>query len=80
MDTNYLLKTADADPAYITVHTEGWRTGDRDTLAKLFDPDLADGVKPDEYKFRLYVHLETGTQGTAICVPACGLLRELGSG
>ncbi|CAK7217467.1 hypothetical protein SCUCBS95973_003162 [Sporothrix curviconia] len=60
IDTQCLLKTDDAEPAYITVHTEGWRTGDAATLAKLFDPAQADGVQPSEYKFRLYVHLETG--------------------
>ncbi len=62
VDTNYLLKTDDSDAAYITVHTEGWRTGDKEVLAKLFNPDLADTVTPEEYKFRLYVHLETGDE------------------
>ncbi len=62
VDTNYLLKTADPEPAYITVHSDGWRTGPQDVLAKLFDPAQADGVKPDEYRFRLYLYLETGDE------------------
>lgn len=60
IDTQYLLKTDDSEPAYITVHTEGWRTGDPEVLAKLFDPTQADSVSPNAYSFRLYVHLETG--------------------
>ncbi|KAL1894055.1 hypothetical protein Sste5346_006197 [Sporothrix stenoceras] len=60
IDTQYLLKTDDDEPAYITVYTEGWRTGPADVLARLFDPAQADGVAPSDYRFRLYVHLETG--------------------
>lgn len=47
-------------PAYITVKTHGWRTGPREVLEKLFDPDQADIVDPRTYLFRLYIHLETG--------------------
>ena len=49
-------------PAYITVKTDGWRTGTREVLEKLFDPDQADTVDPRTYLFRLYIRLETGDQ------------------
>lgn len=62
VETNYLLKTDDADPAYITVKTNGWRTGDRHVLEKLFDPEAANNVSPADYKFRLYVKMETGDE------------------
>jgi hypothetical protein len=61
VDTQYLLKTDDG--AYITVHTEGWRTagaGGQEALKKLFDPRAADTVSPGDYRFRLYINLETG--------------------
>ena len=63
VDTHYLLKTDDG--AHITVHTEGWRTvgtGGREALEKLFDPLAADTVSPADYKFRLYINLETGDE------------------
>ncbi|KAB8345942.1 hypothetical protein FH972_022994 [Carpinus fangiana] len=60
LETNYLLKTDDTDPAYITVKTTGWRTGDKETLQKLLDPQLANEVSPHDYKFRLYVRMESG--------------------
>lgn len=49
-------------PAYITVKTDGWRTGPREVLEKLFDPEQADNVDPRTYLFRLYIHLETGDE------------------
>ncbi|KAM0723970.1 hypothetical protein Q7P37_000961 [Cladosporium fusiforme] len=62
VDTNYLLITNDEEPAYITVQTAGWRTGPREVLEKLFDPEQADDVLPSEYSFRLTVKLETGDE------------------
>lgn len=60
--TNYLLKTSDAVPAYIAVSTTGWRTGPREVLEKLFDPQAADDVDASEYSFRLTIKLETGDE------------------
>ena len=51
--TNYLLKTSDPEPAYITVQTTGWRTGPKEVMEKLFNPEEADTVKASEYSFRL---------------------------
>ncbi|KAI5358456.1 hypothetical protein Slin14017_G107390 [Septoria linicola] len=62
VSTNYLLRTADAKPAYITVQTTGWRTGSKEVLEKLFDPDQANAVKPSDYSFRLSIKLETGDE------------------
>ena len=62
VSTNYLLKTADPEPAYITVQTTGWRTGPKEVLEKLFDPELANEVKPADYSFRLSIKLETGDE------------------
>ena len=60
VETNYLLQTSDEPPAYITVQTNGWRTGPKEVLEKLFDPVKADDVQPSEYSFRLVIKLETG--------------------
>lgn len=60
LDSSYLLQTHDHPPAYISVRTEGWRVGPRDTLEKLDDPTQADEVDPKTYSFRLYIHMETG--------------------
>lgn len=62
LETNYLLKTNDSEPAYIVIKTSGWRTGPREVLEKLFDPEQANSVKPSEYSFRLYVNMETGDE------------------
>ncbi|KAJ0337855.1 hypothetical protein COL922a_006267 [Colletotrichum nupharicola] len=62
VETSYLLKTDDAEPAYITVKTTGWRYGPRDVMERLFDPARANDVKPDEYSFRLNVKMETGDE------------------
>ncbi|MCJ1260388.1 hypothetical protein MMC22_000249 [Lobaria immixta] len=60
LDANFLLQTHDHPPAFISVKTDGWRVGPRETLEKLEDPALADEVDPKSYSFRLYVHMETG--------------------
>ena len=62
MSTNYLLRTADEQPAFIAVQTSGWRTGSREVMERLFDPERADGVDPSEYSFRLSIKLETGDE------------------
>ncbi|KAF9874323.1 hypothetical protein CkaCkLH20_08306 [Colletotrichum karsti] len=62
VETSYLLKTDDPEPAYITVRTTGWRTGPREVMERLFDPARANDVKPDEYSFRLNVKMETGDE------------------
>ncbi|TKA68358.1 hypothetical protein B0A49_06605 [Cryomyces minteri] len=62
LETNYLLQTTEDLPAYIAVQTRGWRTGPSDVLAKLFDPQQADGVGASEYCFRVTIQLETGDE------------------
>ncbi|KAI5924464.1 hypothetical protein F4810DRAFT_709428 [Camillea tinctor] len=53
METAYLLRTNDEEPAL---------TGPRDVLQALQDPARADGVDPSTYKFRLFVTMETGDE------------------
>ncbi|KAI0522185.1 hypothetical protein F5B22DRAFT_462891 [Xylaria bambusicola] len=60
METMYLLKTNDADPAYIEIRTRGFRTGPKEVLQALQDPVRADSVDPSTYSFRLSVAMETG--------------------
>lgn len=62
VSTNYLLRTNDESPAFITVQTTGWRTGPREVMQRLFDPDKANSVDPSEYSFRLSITLETGDE------------------
>lgn len=63
MDTRYLLATADSPtPAHIMVRTEGWRTGPPEVLLRLLDPVEGDKVAPEEYRFRLFIKLETGDE------------------
>lgn len=62
VSTNYLLRTSDEPPAYITVQTTGWRKGPREVLERLFDPTQASDVDPGEYSFRLNIKLETGDE------------------
>lgn len=62
VSTNYLLCTDDDEPAYITVQTSGWRTGPKEVMERLFDPEKANGVDPSEYSFRLSIKLETGDE------------------
>ncbi|KAG6362765.1 hypothetical protein INS49_007859 [Diaporthe citri] len=62
VDTRYLLATADAEPAHIMVRTEGWRTGPPEVLTRLLDPVEGDKVSPDEYRFRIFIRLETGDE------------------
>ena len=52
------------------MHSRGWRTGPSDVMARLLDPDPAvvDGVRPDEYFFRIFVEMETGDQRYADAV------------
>lgn len=62
VDTRYLLATADPEPAHIMVRTEGWRTGPPEVLTRLLDPVEGDKVSPDEYRFRIFIRLETGDE------------------
>lgn len=62
VDTRYLLATGDAEPAHIMVRTEGWRTGPPEVLTRLLDPVEGDKVSPDEYRFRIFIRLETGDE------------------
>ncbi|KAG4438017.1 hypothetical protein IFR05_006518 [Cadophora sp. M221] len=62
LQTNYILQTYDNPPAHIVVKTHGWRTGPPEILAQLADPELADKVDPNSYKFRLFIDMETGDE------------------
>ncbi|PGH10796.1 hypothetical protein AJ79_05269 [Helicocarpus griseus UAMH5409] len=57
---NYLLQTADDPPAFIVAKTTGWMTGAKDVLEKVGDPNTADSVNPNTYKYRINISLETG--------------------
>ncbi|BCR89683.1 DUF3237 domain-containing protein [Aspergillus chevalieri] len=56
----YMLQTADDPPAYIIVKTNGWLTGSKDVLDKVNDPNMADAVNPNNYKYRVNLSMETG--------------------
>jgi len=62
METNYILQTHDDPPAHIMISTNGWRTGSPEILAQLADPEKADQVNPNSYKFRLFITMETGDE------------------
>ena len=62
VDTRYILQTGDEPPAFIEVKTSGWRTGSKDVLEKLANPQTADTVNPNTYKFRFSVQMETGDE------------------
>lgn len=60
VDTRYLLVTDDPTPAHIMVQTTGWRTGPPDVPERLLDPVEGDKVPASDYRFRLFIRLETG--------------------
>ncbi|KAH9895487.1 hypothetical protein F4778DRAFT_783846 [Xylariomycetidae sp. FL2044] len=62
METVYLLRTDDAEPAFIQIRTRGHRTGPKEVLEALQDPARADTVDPSTYSFRLFVSMETGDE------------------
>ncbi|CAG8185482.1 unnamed protein product [Penicillium salamii] len=59
---NYILQTVDEPPAFIIVRTEGWLTGAKDVLEKVIDSNMADGVNPGSYKYRVNLSMETGDE------------------
>jgi hypothetical protein len=59
---NYILQTVDDPPAFIIVRTEGWLTGAKDVLEKVIDSNMADGVNPGSYKYRVNLSMETGDE------------------
>jgi len=59
---NYIIQTADENPAYIVVKTDGWLTGAKDVLEKLNDPAVADTINPSTYKHRFNLSMETGDE------------------
>ncbi|KAJ5171134.1 uncharacterized protein N7500_003917 [Penicillium coprophilum] len=59
---SYILQTVDEPPAFIMVRTEGWLTGAKDVLEKVIDANMADGVNPGSYKYRVNLSMETGDE------------------
>jgi hypothetical protein len=59
---SYILQTVDEPPAFIIVRTEGWLTGAKDVLEKVIDSNMADGVNPGSYKYRVNLSMETGDE------------------
>lgn len=59
---SYILQTTDEPPAWIVVKTDGWLTGAKDVLEKVNDANLADGVNPSTYKYRINLAMETGDE------------------
>ncbi|GAA5830550.1 hypothetical protein JCM3766R1_002759 [Sporobolomyces carnicolor] len=62
LSTRYLLETDDG--AFIQVQTRGWRTGPKEVLDRLSRAARDEGFEgkvpgPDEYKFRLFIEMET---------------------
>ncbi|KAI9849428.1 MAG: hypothetical protein M1837_004048 [Sclerophora amabilis] len=62
VDTRYLIQTKDESPAYITISTNGWRTGPRDVLEALTSADNSGLIDPDSYRFRIFISMETGDE------------------
>ncbi|GAA5996469.1 hypothetical protein JCM5350_007732 [Sporobolomyces pararoseus] len=68
LSTRYLLKTDDG--VFIKVETRGWRTGKKEVLEKLSRAARAGGgggegeevPGPEEYKFRLFIEMETDSK------------------
>ncbi|KAI5480202.1 outer membrane protein, beta-barrel domain containing protein [Pseudohyphozyma bogoriensis] len=65
LSTRYLLKMKDEN-VYIQLQTRGWRTGPPEVMARL-SAAAREGFEgacptPDEYKFRLFVEMETDTR------------------
>jgi hypothetical protein len=62
VSADYIIQTADDNPAYIVVKTTGWLTGAKDVLEKLSDPAVADTINPSTYKYRFDLSMETGDE------------------
>jgi len=62
IDATYLLQTNDEPAAYITARSKGWHTGPKDLLERLNDPQTADTIPANQYKFRISLELETGDE------------------
>lgn len=62
IDATFLLQTNDEPAAYITARSKGWRTGPKDVLERLNDPQVADTIPATQYKFRITLELETGDE------------------
>lgn len=62
IEAQYLLQTSDDPPAFITIKSSGWRTGSKEVLEKLADPQMADTISANQYKFRMNIELETGDE------------------
>jgi len=61
--SQFLIQTNDDPPAMIIVRTKGWLTGPRDVMEKLHnEPEDADTVPANQYKFRVNIDLETGDE------------------
>ncbi|KAE8146747.1 hypothetical protein BDV25DRAFT_161873 [Aspergillus avenaceus] len=59
---SYMLQTADDPPAFIIVKANGWLTGAKDVLDKVNDPNVADTINPNTYKYRINLSMETGDE------------------
>ena len=73
---SYMLQTSDEPPAYIIVKTSGWLTGAKDVLDKVNDPNAADAINPNTYKYRVNLSMETGDERYAFL----NTLMWIGSG
>ncbi|KAK5089985.1 hypothetical protein LTR05_000153 [Lithohypha guttulata] len=63
LNAQYLIQTSDDPPAFILVKYKGWLAGPRDVLEKVHtDPEEADTVPANQYKFRVNIELETGDE------------------
>jgi Protein of unknown function (DUF3237) len=62
VSANFMIQTADENPAYIVVNTDGWLTGAKDVLEKLNDQAVADTINPSTYKHRFNLSMETGDE------------------
>ncbi|KAK9853692.1 hypothetical protein MYU51_005069 [Penicillium brevicompactum] len=62
LQASYILQTVDEPPAFIIVRSEGWLTGAKDVLEKVIDSNMADGVNPGSYKYRVNLRMETGDE------------------
>lgn len=61
-EANYLIQTSDEPPAFITVKTSGWWTGPKELFERMIDPEYADTVSANQYKWRVNVELESGDE------------------
>ncbi|CAJ2504279.1 Uu.00g116730.m01.CDS01 [Anthostomella pinea] len=59
VEATHKLKTGDEPPAYIEVKSRGFRTGTREIMEALQDPEKAEQVDPRFCQYRIFITMKT---------------------